>query len=45
MITKQSSHRVAVTTDRLEAALKEKEIGVCGARRPRRGGEKGRHGT
>jgi len=28
MITKQSSHSVAVTMDRLEAALKEKEIGV-----------------
>jgi len=28
MITKKSSHSVAVTMDRLEAALKEKEIGV-----------------
>ena len=28
MITKKSSHSVAVTMDRLEAALKEKQIGV-----------------
>jgi D-alanyl-D-alanine carboxypeptidase len=28
MITKKSSHSVAVTMDRLEVALKEKEIGV-----------------
>ena len=28
MITKKSSHSVAITMDRLEAALKEKEIGV-----------------
>jgi len=28
MITKKSSHSVTVTIDRLEAALKEKEIGV-----------------
>jgi len=28
MITKKSSHSVVVTMDRLEAALKEKEIGV-----------------
>jgi len=28
MITKKSSHSVAVTMDRLEVALKEKQIGV-----------------
>ena len=28
MMTKKSSHSVAITMDRLEAALKEKEIGV-----------------